>query len=214
MKDYEKCKLIKMQGLRLKQCAAQRGLNQAQMSEILGYAEVSSISRIYSGDTSISDDAFAMLAELWQVRKEYLMCAGPFPNAATVNDMLAEIDAELLADFKSALQYFRNIGFEILPGVYDKSCGGADFMLNTIMDYENNESFTADVIEGLKDDKHAPGSHQPIIDYFTQYAVFKVSFQDKELGVFTVPELKKAIAHFNKISSATLTGILELVKEK
>lgn len=109
-----KCKDITACGKRIKYEARKRRLTNEDMRELLCFANVKSVSAVYSG-TTISDSVIDILSKTWNLRKEYLLCDDDYEtwqdkqNALLTNNQL---------DYTCVINYLKSLGYEFEINIY------------------------------------------------------------------------------------------------
>ncbi len=111
MTDQGKSMLHYKIGQRLKQLAKEHDCTREDLSEKINYS-CGHISRFYNGTIEIPDTAACILAELWGVRKEYILCEDDFK---TDDEMYTYLNEVSVKDMQAAIDYLKTLGLLLRP---------------------------------------------------------------------------------------------------
>lgn len=98
-------------GARLKWLAKENGLTREELGEITGYSS-GHISRFYNGKSEIPDNMAQILSELWNVRKEYILCEDDFK---TDEQMYSYLNENSIKEMQAAIEYLKTLGIVFRP---------------------------------------------------------------------------------------------------
>lgn len=111
MTNQEKGMLHLKTGERLKKLAKEHGFTRENLSEKINYS-CGHISRFYNGTIEIPDSVASVLAELWHMRKEYILGEDDFKTDEEMYLYLNEIS---IKDMQSAIDYLKTLGLTLRP---------------------------------------------------------------------------------------------------
>lgn len=98
-------------GARLKWLAKENGLTREKLGEITGYSS-GHISRFYNGKSEIPDNMAQTLSELWNIRKEYILCEDDFK---TDEQMYRSLNESSIKEMKATMEYLKTLGIVFRP---------------------------------------------------------------------------------------------------
>ena len=98
-------------GARLKWLAKENGLTREELGEITGYSS-GHISRFYNGKSEIPDNMAQTLSELWNIRKEYILCEDDFK---TDEQMYWSLNESSIKEMRAAMEYLKTLGVVFRP---------------------------------------------------------------------------------------------------
>ena len=111
MTDTEKKMLHSKMGQRLKRRAKERARTREDMAEKLNYS-CGHISRFYKGTIEIPDNVAQALSELWNIRKEYILCEDDFK---TDEEMYSYMNETSIKEMQAAIDYLKTLGIVFRP---------------------------------------------------------------------------------------------------
>lgn len=98
-------------GQRLKQLAKEHNLTREDMSELINYS-CGHISRFYNGTIKIPDNAAQILSNLWNIRKEFILCEDDF---RTDEDIYLSLNENSVKDMQITIEYLKTLGLVLRP---------------------------------------------------------------------------------------------------
>lgn len=104
-------------GKRVKEEAQKRKITTQEMADILGYSDRTQVSKMYSGARKFSKDQLELLADMWGIRKEYLIGTSAYRNDNEEEEahfQNVSLDIEECVKKREAIEkYFFEMGYSV-----------------------------------------------------------------------------------------------------